>query len=219
MNTSELIIMKKQLIQPFILLATLLMLGCNQYPQQTVPVSFNDPASASELEELPMDSTYDQVADVWQSIEVDPEYNSFIKLMNVAGMIGEFRQLNDITLFAPNQRALKGLTSSTLTELQQPAYLKRLKEILQYHVVPGKFNLQFLRSTALANGGVLRLETLTGGYITIQVRDNITYITDEKGNESIISIPDKIASNGYIHGVDALLIPVEEEEPSERING
>ena len=197
-------------LYPLLLCSTFLLFGCNQYQSQSVPVSFNDPASTEELRELPMDSTYDQVADVWQTIEVDPEYNSFIKLMNVAGMIDEFRQLEEFTLFAPTRKALQGVDGEMLTALQEPQYIKRLKEILQYHIVPGKYNLEFLRSTALANEGVLRLETLMGGYITIQVRDNITYITDEEASESVISIPDKRASNGYIHGIDALLIPVEE---------
>lgn len=187
-----------------------LSLSCNFYREQTRPVSFNDPASTEGLEELPMDATYSDVADLFESLDADPEYNAFIKLMNAAGMIDEFKDLNGITVFAPTRQALARLDDEMLSDLQEPQYLSRLREIILYHIVPETFSLESLASTAIANDGVLRIKTLHGGYITIQVKGDTTFLTDEQAGESIISDGDKRASNGIIHGIDSLLIPTQE---------
>jgi hypothetical protein len=79
--------------------------------------------------------------------------------------------------------------------------MKTVQDVLGYHVLSGSFP-----SESLVSG---ELPTLSGDTVSVVVSD--TGITFNYAN---VIIPDIIASNGVIHGIDAVLTPPEGPSPS-----
>jgi uncharacterized surface protein with fasciclin (FAS1) repeats len=57
-------------------------------------------------------------------------------------------------------------------------------------------------------GGKAELTTLEGGKLTASMMDGKLMLTDEKGGMSTVTIPNVIQSNGVIHVVDTVLMPM-----------
>lgn len=100
-----------------------------------------------------------------------------------------------VTVFAPTDEAFAALPEGALDDLLLPENRDQLAQILTYHVVDGK-----VMSTDLASGEV---ETLTGAPIMIVVGDGMVTV-----NEANVIAADIEASNGVIHVIDAVLLPM-----------
>lgn len=166
------------------------------------------PVANKPLDEIAPDATFYDIKTIFDVIESDPNYNSVMKLANIAVMIDTLKTLRDVTLFAPTNAAINRLPDEKYAELKLPQNLNKLQEILKYHIVQGERDIATIVSTLKAKETPLRLKTLQGAYIslTIDANDNIL-ITDENSNTTAIIEPDIEASNGVIHGISHLLIP------------
>jgi uncharacterized surface protein with fasciclin (FAS1) repeats len=100
-----------------------------------------------------------------------------------------------VTVFAPTDEAFAALPEGTLDALLLPENRDQLAQILTYHVVDGE-----VRSTDLASGDV---ETLSGASVAVMVGDGMVTI-----NEANVVAADIEASNGVIHVIDAVLLPM-----------
>ncbi len=58
-----------------------------------------------------------------------------------------------------------------------------------------------------ANGGFYHFRAVSGDALSAQVKGNSTYIYDESGNASRITIADVDQSNGVIHVIENVLLP------------
>lgn len=101
-----------------------------------------------------------------------------------------------IKFVAPTNEAFDALPEGFLDTLLVPENLSLLQDAIGYHAFPGLFS-----SDSMASG---KIPTLSGGTVSVVVSD--TGITINGAN---VIIPDIIASNGIIHGIDALLVPPE----------
>lgn len=102
-----------------------------------------------------------------------------------------------IKFVAPTNEAFDALPEGFLDTLLVPENLSLLQDAIGYHAFPG-----FFPSDSMASG---EIPTLSGATVMVVVSD--TGITINGAN---VIIPDIIASNGIIHGIDALLVPPEE---------
>lgn len=102
-----------------------------------------------------------------------------------------------IKFVAPTNEAFDALPEGFLDTLLVPENLSLLQDAIGYHAFPGLFS-----SDSMASG---EIPTLSGVTVSVVVSD--TGITINGAN---VIIPDIIASNGIIHGIDALLVPPEE---------
>jgi uncharacterized surface protein with fasciclin (FAS1) repeats len=100
-----------------------------------------------------------------------------------------------VTVFAPTDAAFEALPEGTLEALLLPENRDQLTQILTYHVVEGE-----VRSTDLASGEV---ETLAGAPVSVMVGD-----TEVTINQATVVAADIEASNGVIHVIDAVLLPL-----------
>ncbi len=100
-----------------------------------------------------------------------------------------------ITVFAPTDAAFEALPEGTLEELLLPENRDQLAQLLTYHVVDGE-----VRSTDLASGEVA---TLTGDSVMVNVDESAVTI-----NDANVVAADIEASNGVIHVIDAVLLPM-----------
>ena len=102
-----------------------------------------------------------------------------------------------VKLVAPTNEAFDALPEGFLDTLLVPENLSLLQDAIGYHAFPG-----FFPSDSMASGVI---PTLSGATVSVVVSDSGITI-----NGANVIIPDIVASNGIIHGIDALLIPPEE---------
>jgi uncharacterized surface protein with fasciclin (FAS1) repeats len=189
------------------------------FPQQAISDS-HMPAVEQSAEPAEMDQPVDmepaaemeQPADMEPSAEVEQPATAELSIAEIAAADGNFDILTaaieaagltealsngdlSITVFAPTDEAFADLPEGTVEALLLPENRDQLTQILIYHVVDGE-----VRSTDLASGEV---ETLGGASITVMVGGESVTI-----NQANVVKADIEASNGIIHVIDSVLLPM-----------
>jgi uncharacterized surface protein with fasciclin (FAS1) repeats len=125
--------------------------------------------------------------------------------LSATGIRQDVKDANDITLFAPPNAAfqnfLEARNADSFGDLSE-AQTDTLREALEFHVAT-----QEVASASIADGD--SVETLQGGYMNFSVSGGT--ITIEGAAE--VGQADRQVSNGLYHGIDAILLPREEEIP------
>jgi len=128
------------------------------------------------------------------------QFNTLLSAVKAAGLVDALQKPDaNLTVFAPTDKAFEALPSGTVTDLLRPASRDRLAAILKYHVLPSRLLLT-----------QDNLTTLQGG--TIQVRPE----GKVKVEQANIVVTDIKATNGVIHVIDSVLIPVLPEPTARR---
>jgi len=136
------------------------------------------------------------VADIADTaITFDCCFATLVDLVVQADLVETLKSEGPFTVFAPMDSAFAAVPEATLNALVGQY---GLENILLYHVVPGKLNLD-----QLTDGQVL--ETAAGLELTVSI--------DEKGTVSINGVPVAVgnvqATNGVIHVMGGVLVPPE----------
>jgi uncharacterized surface protein with fasciclin (FAS1) repeats len=100
-----------------------------------------------------------------------------------------------VTVFAPTNDAFEALPAGALEALLEPENRDQLIQLLTYHVVEGE-----VRSKDLTSGEV---GTLAGSPLTVMVGNEMVTI-----NQANVVTADIEASNGVIHVIDSVLLPM-----------
>jgi uncharacterized surface protein with fasciclin (FAS1) repeats len=140
-------------------------------------------------------------------VQVAAEAGSFKTLLaavEAAGLAETLQGAGPFTVFAPNDAAFAKLPAGTLDGLL--ADKAELASILTYHVVSGRVSAADLMKTngakpATVNGQSLDI-VVAGGKVTV--------------NDANVVTADVAASNGVIHIVDAVLLPMAAATPAGR---
>jgi uncharacterized surface protein with fasciclin (FAS1) repeats len=104
------------------------------------------------------------------------------------------------TVFAPTDAAFDNLPAGLLDELLADP-TGDLTSILTHHVANG-----VVYSTDLMDGQ--SIPTLEGTDVTISINGNVVTVTSADGVVAEVTVTDIIASNGVVHVIDEVLIPV-----------
>jgi uncharacterized surface protein with fasciclin (FAS1) repeats len=153
------------------------------------------PSAAAEPTEAeqPTASTEQSIAEIAAG---DENFEILTAAIEAAGLTEALSDSDlSITVFAPTDEAFEALPEGTLDELLLPENRDQLAQLLTYHVVDGE-----VRSTDLASGEV---DTLTGAPVTVTVGEESVTI-----NEANVVTADIEASNGIIHAIDTVLLPM-----------
>ncbi|MBD1917726.1 MULTISPECIES: fasciclin domain-containing protein [Cyanophyceae] len=143
--------------------------------------------------EQPTASTEQSIAEIAAGSE---DFEILTAAIEAAGLTEALNNSElSITVFAPTDEAFEALPEGTLEELLLPENRDQLAELLTYHVVDGE-----VRSTDLTSGEV---DTLTGAPVTVTVGEESVTI-----NEANVVTADIKASNGIIHVIDTVLLPM-----------
>lgn len=119
-----------------------------------------------------------------------------------AGLDGALDKKRQLTVFAPTNAAFAKLLSEgqTAEDLLQSLGKETVKNILLYHVAPGK-----RQSNAVL--GSEQINTLLKKFIDVEMDgDNLTVGNNENGF-STVTATNIYASNGVIHVIDAVMLP------------
>lgn len=122
-------------------------------------------------------------------------FTTLATALEAAELIDALKGEGPFTVFAPTDEAFAKLPEGTLEDLlADPA--GQLTQILLYHVLAGE-----VMASAVADG--LEVATLQGSTVTFSIVYGTPMI-----NGATITATDIIASNGVIHVIDAVILPL-----------
>jgi uncharacterized surface protein with fasciclin (FAS1) repeats/plastocyanin len=167
--------MKKLFVVLAILFVGILIAGCTSQPPAPVVTPTPTPVPTTAA---PMKSIVDTAA-------ADGRFTTLVSAIQAANLTETLNGTQVYTVFAPTDDAFKKLPNGTVAT----------KDILLYHVVPGKV-------TAAEVVTLTNAKTVQGSNLTISVINGSV-----KVNDANVIITDINANNGVIHVIDTVLIP------------
>jgi transforming growth factor-beta-induced protein len=135
-------------------------------------------------------------ADIIDTAVADGRFTTLAAALTAAGLVDTLKGEGPFTVFAPTDDAFAKLPAGTVEELLKPENKQSLTDILLYHVVSGKV-------MAADVVGLTNAETVLGKNIKIIVKDGKVFI-----NNAEVIITDIETSNGVIHVIDTVLLPL-----------
>jgi uncharacterized surface protein with fasciclin (FAS1) repeats len=131
--------------------------------------------------------------DIVETAQAAGQFNTLLTAAQAAGLVETLKGEGPFTVFAPTDEAFARVPKATLSALLQDK--DQLKQVLLYHVVPGRVmaaQAAQLDSATTAQGQSFTIRT-QGGKVMI--------------NGATVIQADIPASNGVIHVIDAVLLP------------
>jgi uncharacterized surface protein with fasciclin (FAS1) repeats len=123
---------------------------------------------------------------------------TFAKLVESADLTKTLKDKGPYTVFAPTDEAFKKLGQEKLDDLMKPEHKMELQRILKNHVVMGKHMAAQVKS-------MKECKTMTGMVPVTVKEDQVMF-----GTAKVVKT-DLAASNGVIHTIDAVVMPMGEE--------
>jgi uncharacterized surface protein with fasciclin (FAS1) repeats len=168
-------------------LGVLLTCGCVQQPTPQVT-----PTPTPMVTQPPVETQ--AMKNIVGTAVADGRFKTLVAAVQAAKLDGTLSGPGPFTVFAPTDDAFKKLPAGTVeTLLKDPE--GQLKQILLYHVVPGKVmaaDVVKLTSATTVQGQPVTITATTQGV---------------KINNASVVITDIETRNGVIHVIDAVLIP------------
>jgi uncharacterized surface protein with fasciclin (FAS1) repeats len=119
-------------------------------------------------------------------------FKTLVQAVQAADLVETLSGKGPFTLFAPDDNAFAKLPAGTVESLLKD--IRKLKDILTYHVVAGKV-------MAADVSGLTSAKTVQGKEVSIDTKDGV------KVNGAKVIQADIEADNGVIHVIDTVLIP------------
>ena len=135
-------------------------------------------------------------ADIVDTAVAAGSFTTLAKALEAAGLIDALKGKGPFTVFAPTDAAFAKLPAGTIESLLQPENKEKLKAILLYHVVPGKFT-----ATDVIKLSGQSVKTLQGGMFKVNTKHGV------RVDNAKVTQTDIKASNGVIHVIDTVLLP------------
>merc|ERR1712166_1430329 len=124
-----------------------------------------------------------------------PDLSTLVTALKAGGLVDTLSGKGPFTVFAPTNEAFAKLPAATLAQLLEPANVKELDAVLEYHVVAGVAAF----SKDLTDGETIK--TVEGQNVTASIyMGNRVFI-----NNGLVTTADVAASNGVIHIIDTVL--------------
>lgn len=169
-------------------------------------------ANTEEAEGTAVDSTTTTEVAVMEPniVEVasgNENFSTLVAAVTAAGLGETLSGEGPFTVFAPTNDAFAKLPAGTVETLLKPENIEKLKSILTYHVIAGKFDAATVIEAIKTNNNKYTVETVQGAKIDLSLKDDKVILTDATGATATVVMPDVAASNGIIHAIDAVVMP------------
>jgi uncharacterized surface protein with fasciclin (FAS1) repeats len=125
-------------------------------------------------------------------------FSTLAAALDAAGLIDTLKSTGPFTVFAPTDEAFAKLPEGTVADLLKPENKGKLSSILTYHVLAG----EVLASAVVTMDGK-SAATVNGASVKIGVKDGVVTV-----DGATVVATDIKTSNGVIHVIDSVLIPV-----------
>ena len=134
------------------------------------------------------------------------DHTTLVAAVKAGELVETLSSKGPFTVFAPTNTAFDKLPKGTVETLVKPENKTVLQGILTYHVVAGKFDSKAIAKAIKAGNGTAEFKTVQGGKIWCKMDGKKLVITDEKGNQSTVTVSDVYQSNGVIHVIDSVIM-------------
>ncbi len=172
----------------------------NDTEAEDVEVPVVNDTEAEDVEEPVVAETEPALLNIVETAVGAGNLNVLVTAVDAAGLADFLAGEGPFTVFAPTDEAFGLLGEIDLNDTDA------LTEILTYHVADGA-----LMAADVVN--MTSIETLEGSSLTIEVTDEGAFV-----NGARIVQTDVVCSNGVVHIIDAVLMPLPEaEEPPEEV--
>ena len=131
--------------------------------------------------------------DIVQTAVAAGSFTTLARLLETAGLVQTLKGSGPFTVFAPTDAAFAKLPKATVDALV--ADTARLKQVLTYHVVPGRVTasqVSRLTSAKTVNGQSVRIRAMNGKVMV---------------DDATVAKADVMATNGVIHVIDSVILP------------
>src|SRR5580692_6902846 len=137
------------------------------------------------------------------------DHTTLVVAVKAAGLVETLEGPGPFTVFAPTNEAFAKLPAGTVDTLLKPENKTMLTKVLTYHVVPGRMTAANLMKAVKDGEGEAKLKTVEGDWLIVkQAGPGKLTVTDAKGDVAMVTIGDVMQSNGVIHVVDTVLLPM-----------
>lgn len=159
---------------------------------EPVPVPPNEPQSSQNVTvggavTLPTKTLYD-------NLKQSKDHTTFLAAMEVAGMTALLQSSQPLTVFAPSNIAFGKLPREALQNLFKPENKDKLKDLLNYHLVPGKYSTRDFKEG-------MKLKTVQGRDIVLTQKDGRWTVN----GTSVLETADIVSTNAVAHSLDVAL--------------
>ncbi len=136
-----------------------------------------------------------QAKDIIETAREAGTFNTLLLAATNTGLIETLESPGPWTIFAPTDDAFVQLPVEELRDLLKPQNLERLGAVIRNHIVAGEVTSRDIL------GKRLEAVTVDGGTILIDATKNVMV-----GGARVVKA-DVIADNGFIHVIDAVILP------------
>jgi uncharacterized surface protein with fasciclin (FAS1) repeats len=146
--------------------------------------------------------------DVMTNLSKSKNYTILVSLINAAGLSDMLKGKRSFTLLAPTDDAFKKVKSGFVDTLLKPEHLAELKMAINYLIISGKLTSADIAKQISAAHGEATLNTFSGSLLKARINiDRNIVLTDNNGNQAIISQFDIAQANGLLDVINNVLIP------------
>jgi uncharacterized surface protein with fasciclin (FAS1) repeats len=137
------------------------------------------------------------------------DHTTLVAAVKAAGLVDTLSGAGPFTVFAPTNEAFAKLPAGTVDNLLKPENKATLTKVLTYHFVPGRLSAASLMKAVKDGEGQAKLKTVSGDWLIVkQAGPGKLSVTDATGDVAMVTIADVMQSNGVIHVVDTVLLPM-----------
>jgi transforming growth factor-beta-induced protein len=149
--------------------------------------------------EAPVETQAAEIGTIVDVAVANGSFTTLVAAVQAAGLVETLSGEGPFTVFAPTDEAFAAaLEALGLTAEELLADTDLLTSVLTYHVVPGAV---FAETVMTLDGE--SVATVNGAVVTIGVDGDVVTVNDA----NVVAV-DVAASNGVIHVIDAVLLPV-----------
>ena len=122
-------------------------------------------------------------------------FNTLVAAVQAADLVDTLKGEGPFTVFAPTDDAFAKLPAGTVEDLLKPENKDKLKAVLTYHVVSGKYMAKDVATMKMA-------DTVNGQSVLISMDAGNVMVDNAKVVQADIE-----CSNGVIHVIDTVILP------------
>lgn len=181
------------------LVVATLLIGANTYAQDKMMKAETKMVGGAE-----MYPSKDIVSNAVNS----KDHTTLVAAVKAGGLVETLQGEGPFTVFAPTNMAFEKLPKGTVETLLMPENKATLQKVLTYHVVAGKHSATDIMKAIKVGKGKTEFTTVAGKKLTAMITKGKVQLKDVAGNISTVTIADVNQSNGVIHVVDTVLLPM-----------
>ena len=136
------------------------------------------------------------------------DHTTLVAAVQAADLVETLKSEGPFTIFAPVNTAFEKLPKGTVETLLKPENKGQLTSILTYHVVAGNLDSKAVVGAIKAGNGKAEVTTVQGGTLTAMIKDGNVVLMDENGGMATVTAVDLKGSNGVIHVIDTVVLPM-----------